>query len=130
MKRVKTTSQMVAALKDFAKEVNMDFASIIRASSFELHNQMMTLTPKKSGWASQHWSISLIPNDNVPVTIDLLTSFKIGDTIHIFNNVPYIKRLDEGWSTQRPSGFTHLGIGFITNKFTDKLAAIKNKRYE
>jgi hypothetical protein len=130
MKRVKTTAQMVAALKDFAKEVNIELGAIIKAGAFDLHNQMMILTPKDTGWASQHWSISLTTNDAESPTIDILTSFKIGDTIHIFSNVPYIKKLDEGWSTQRPSGFTYLGISYIANKFNEKLNNIKNRRYE
>lgn len=34
-----------------------------------------------------------------------LSFYGAGDTIYITNNLPYVKRLNEGWSTQAPSGF-------------------------
>ena len=34
-----------------------------------------------------------------------LTSYSIEKTIFVSNNLPYIKRLNEGWSTQAPIGY-------------------------
>lgn len=36
--------------------------------------------------------------------------FKLGGKIWIVNNLPYITRLDEGWSTQAPAGFTSAAV--------------------
>lgn len=35
----------------------------------------------------------------------IMNSFNLGDTIYLANNVPYIRRLNEGWSKQAPTGF-------------------------
>ncbi|MFZ1074803.1 MAG: hypothetical protein WAN50_00285 [Minisyncoccia bacterium] len=40
-----------------------------------------------------------------------------GDTVFISNNLPYIKRLDEGSSTQAPEGFTDAALIVGTQKF-------------
>lgn len=129
MSRVRNAGEMATALKRFADIIEADFATIVVAGSFDLHNQLMILTPKDTGWASQHWSISLTTNESEASTIDALSDFKIGDTVHIFSNVPYIQRLDEGWSKQRPSGFTHLGMSYIFNKFNDMTKSYERRRY-
>lgn len=70
------------------------------------------------GRARANW----LPSLNVPITeqkdtidktgavtiqlaVSELSRFKLGDTFWISNNVPYIERLDQGWSTQAPAGF-------------------------
>ena len=37
-------------------------------------------------------------------------SYKLADTIYISNNLPYIQRLNDGWSTQAPSNFVETGV--------------------
>lgn len=32
------------------------------------------------------------------------------DTVYIVNNLPYIRRLNEGWSSQAPAGFVQSGL--------------------
>jgi len=48
------------------------------------------------------------------VTISKATSkaneYKLGDMISLTSNLPYIKRLEYGWSKQAPSGFVRLNI--------------------
>lgn len=48
---------------------------------------------------------------------DTLKSKKPGDTIHIANNVPYIKRLNEGWSAQAPAGYIEKAINTALQAF-------------
>lgn len=35
---------------------------------------------------------------------------KAGEPLYISNNLPYIQRLNEGWSDQAPAGFVEIGI--------------------
>lgn len=83
-------------------------------------------TPIDTGWASNNWWFSENgPADsssesmgNVETAIarieqDTMTisGLKIrGQTLHITNNVPYIARLNNGWSQQTPSGFVDRAI--------------------
>jgi hypothetical protein len=130
MKKVKNSKEMHQALHKFAEFTAEEFSKVVKQCGFELYSQMSILTPKDTGWASQHWSISLVTNEEEAITIATLLDFKIGDTIHVFNNVPYIKRLDEGWSSQRPIGFSHLGMAFVTGRLNDRFEAIKRERSE
>jgi hypothetical protein len=36
--------------------------------------------------------------------------FKAGDTIYLTNNLPYIRRLEEGYSQQAPAGMVALTV--------------------
>ena len=47
-----------------------------------------------------------------------MTGARIGDIIYITNNVPYIKRLEEGWSReQAPNGMVALTFGRLAIKY-------------
>ncbi|AUR86680.1 neck protein [Vibrio phage 1.088.O._10N.261.46.A1] len=85
-------------------------------------------TPIDFGWASANWWISIgspttgndgqLDADNPAVVgaregqqassvARFVTSYDYtnGQTVHIGNNVPYINRLNNGWSDQAPAGF-------------------------
>lgn len=131
MKKVKTANEMQQALNDFAKNaVEKEFINIVRKTGFYIHAQMFIYTPKDTGFASQHWSISKKENENITVTIDQLQNLKIGENVYIFSNVPYIKRLDEGHSLQRPSGFTHLVLRNAKSFIENEIQKQNNKKYE
>jgi hypothetical protein len=40
----------------------------------------------------------------------VINARKTGDTIYLVNNVPYIGRLNSGWSSQAPAGFIERGV--------------------
>lgn len=83
----------------------------------ELVMELKRRTPKDTGFASSNWK----------ETNQLSDLVKTGRTrSFIENKVPYIQRLDEGWSQQAPEGFVkdainaaiarHRGRGIITRK--------------
>src|ERR1044072_8825569 len=39
-----------------------------------------------------------------------IAKFKLNDTVYIANSVPYIRRLNDGWSTQAPAGFIDAAV--------------------
>lgn len=125
--KVKNASEMQAILKKFQKETIEDYLRVFKKAGFKMHSELAILTPKDTGHASQHWSISTKTNENESVTIDSLNDLKLGDKIFCFNNVPYIKKLDEGWSLQRPSGFTHLAYQSIKNFLEAELKKLNKK---
>jgi hypothetical protein len=43
---------------------------------------------------------------------------KPGDTIYIYNNVRYIRRLEEGWSGQAPAGMVAVSLAEVTAGLT------------
>lgn len=83
-------------------------------------------TPIDTGWATNNWWFSENgPADSsdksmgnidgawnrVMTDTDTIMALKInGQKLHITNNVPYISRLNNGWSKQTPSGFVDRAI--------------------
>lgn len=80
-------------------------------------------TPVDTGWASNNWWYS----DSGPATgfasdvnaakqrqdtdTQSIANFKLnGQTVHITNNVPYIGRLNNGYSNKTPAGFVDRAI--------------------
>ena len=103
-------------------------------------------TPVDTGWARANW----VPNIDSPNRdgggnrargsrisqtpgrraeqqegiASVATRYKLGQTVYISNNVPYIVRLDQGSSTQAPSGFVQRAIiKAINQDLASKLGA-------
>lgn len=81
-------------------------------------------TPVDTGWARANW----VPGIGTPSTSTVGSPKAVTETaqrggiarmlgykarqgpVHITNNVPYIMRLNEGWSRQAPSGFIQAAV--------------------
>ena len=75
----------VSSTKTTIDELNKDIEKFIDGFTNTLKSNLKKETPKLTGRASRGW--------NKPQN----------DTVS--NTVPYINRLDEGWSRQKPRGF-------------------------
>ena len=53
-----------------------------------------------------------------------LREYKDGESVYITNNLPYIERLDSGYSTQSPAGFIRAGFK------SGLLLGMKNARFK
>lgn len=83
-------------------------------------------TPIDTGWASSNWSLSLdtpreepigskenIISEDTGIAEVLQFDINNNQSIWLTNNVPYIARLNNGWSQQSPSGFVDAAIDEI-----------------
>tara|TARA_Y100000114_G_scaffold153052_1_gene172333 strand:- start:922 stop:1215 length:294 start_codon:yes stop_codon:yes gene_type:complete len=75
----------VSSPKTTIDELNDDINKFIGGFTNKLQRNLKRETPKLTGRASRGWTKSQ------------------DDTVS--NTVPYINRLDEGWSKQKPRGF-------------------------
>ena len=75
----------VSSTKTTIDQLNKDIEKFIDGFTNTLQSNLKRETPKLTGRASRGW--------NKPQN----------DTVS--NTVPYINRLDEGWSRQKPRGF-------------------------
>ena len=89
----------------------------VRAVALVVDAELVNTTPVKSGRARSNWNPSLntpdatIREPGQKQSIDpIAKSYKITDTILISNNLPYIKRLNEGSSKQAPAGFVDAAL--------------------
>lgn len=130
---------MAKSLLDLAESLNQQAAAIDVAASNLSAKVALTIvadlaykTPVDSSQALSSWIVTLdspsnekrapfypgefgsTQNSSAQETINsakqVLTNKKPGQDIYITNNQPYIKRLNEGYSSQAPAGFVERSI--------------------
>lgn len=96
---------------------------MMRRVALDIDSALVLTTPVDTGRARSNWQVSI--GKTAFGTVDQLMSPSeaIGnakaelsklrdsdDKIHITNNLPYIQRLNEGWSPQQPAGFVDQAV--------------------
>lgn len=99
----------------------------------EIYKRIVLTTPVLTGRARRNWTPTIGTPSNfstedvagvlltgAPVTqdeksriksvISTLNALPLGQTVWISNNLPYIRRLDNGYSQKAPSGITEVSI--------------------
>ena len=64
-------------------------------------------TPRDTGDAQNSWKLIINGVDRSPQGGDFISasrSFKLGDDYMLLSSLPYIRRLEYGWSKQAPAG--------------------------
>jgi len=94
--KVSVSPSTIKATADFNRILNQTVRSIAN----DLFKTVKKFTPKQSGRARSNWRLN-----------------KKADTKYtLTNKVPYIKRLDEGYSKQSPNGFYRPAVGEVSNR--------------
>lgn len=91
----------------------------------QLRRELAKATPKDTGRAMSGWNATVgAPDYSEPGLLsetitratalkngrEDLESFQLGEDFYIANGVPYIGRLNDGWSKQAPAGFIETTI--------------------
>lgn len=91
----------------------------VKRAALGIDTALVMSTPVDTGRARANWQVSLnrIPSTEVPGGTSPQQALNQGtqvigayslvnnDVIYIVNNVPYIRKLNNGWSAQAPAGF-------------------------
>ena len=91
-------------MKDLRKEVHQPLDRMAR----DIYLEIIKTTPKRTGQAQRAWTKpeNVSPDDfNAVITT---------------NRLPYIERLEDGWSKQAPDGFIQPSIDKITRRYNRK----------
>ena len=97
---------------------------ICRKTALDTQARESRMTPVLSGRARAGWGISVgaaseempsegetsYPPPDLGRAIATLAEFRLGDDINVTNNLPYIERLNAGWSKKAPAGFVDLAL--------------------
>jgi hypothetical protein len=101
----------------YANKVVGTLEKTVRAVAFIVDNQLAVSTPVDTGRARANWQPSLntpatgtLQPGQKPDAAQVAAAYKIADQILITNNLPYIRRLNEGSSKQAPAGFVDEAI--------------------
>lgn len=110
---------------------------LMRMASIEFFRQVIIATPVDTGYARFGWFISTkTPSKYLPPPGDKFSvpgiedhsqieEFGINDKIYITNNVPYIGRLNDGYSKQAPARFVEMAATRVQNAVAQKAKTIK-----
>lgn len=111
---------------------------VIKALTLEITAELQEATPVDTGWARLNWvpkigEPSTEPKPKIEANLpsaqaeqqkglaEVLSGFKLArGLVSIANNVPYIKRLNEGSSKQAPAAFVQQAISRAVQKVVAK----------
>lgn len=122
-----TLGQFARNMRARAKSVTTNVRDMKRTVGANVLQAVVTATPIDTGQARYNWNVSFNrPDYSVDMTGfrsymrqgdwkgKLSTSLMImaraadNDVIYISNALPYIQRLNEGWSSQAPAGYVKI----------------------
>ncbi|ENU92096.1 hypothetical protein F971_01983 [Acinetobacter vivianii] len=116
---------------DFAAKVKQDGEKLIQDIGMDLIQGVIVSTPVDTGTARANWKASNTPDLRYDLkdqdksgqgTINKTYVFfsqnaKLGSLIYLQNNLPYIERLENGWSDQAPQGMVSTSMNMIKQKY-------------
>lgn len=109
-------------IEKFAKKAGNNAATVVKKVSIDMSSRIVLRTPVDTGRARANWSLTFDrPMDGTTTSTDKTgqstgsantakaMTWKSGD-VWIANNLPYIQRLEYGWSDQAPGGFVRVTV--------------------
>ena len=112
----------------------------IRATILELSTAIIKDTPAKTGRARGNWQASIgrgatgevsVVNKRAGeakaiLNVNQKASVAVGDLYYLTNNVPYIERLEYGWSKQAPGGMVRKNMQNFNRLLAKNIRAASN----
>ena len=111
------------SMNELLKQVNGNVENVVKKSVFDLTSAIIKDTPTDTSRAKNNWLISFnTPIDDVSNKLDNSGNIAISEASQkifnnkvpmvywIQNNLPYIERLEYGWSKQSPQGMVRINI--------------------
>ena len=101
-------------------------SALIAETGKGLYRRAADATPVRSGRARANWRCSVGSPDCSSDDCTVFDSGRAqaafsgivpGDTLYITNSVPYIGRLEEGWSVQAPAGIADRALSVCSSNF-------------
>ena len=112
------TSDFRAQLdRAYVAKVEKPLEAAVRRAALAADAALVRATPVDTGRARSNWIPSLNSPDYRIVDINqkpdlaaAVANMKPTDTIFITNSLPYIRRLNDGYSAQAPAGFVQAAV--------------------
>ena len=111
-------------MEKFTSKAEEAANKIFRGTALDLFGKIILRTPVDTGRAKGNWGAGLNRPGNGSVSGTVATA-KIGNSLFLTNNLPYIKVLEEGSSTQAPQGMVKVTVAEFQR--TVRANARKNK---
>lgn len=106
---------------------------VVQKITMELFRSVIVKTPVDTGRARGNWqcSVGVLPAGVKPDATDstgaqaisaaatVVNKTPTGNIVYLANNLPYIRRLEYGYSKQAPGGMVRVSAMFIANHYKD-----------
>lgn len=105
-------------VRNFAKQTEKDVHEVYTLAAEKYASEVIRKTPVDQGFAKGSWSVGIngdpkifrerpdpVGNFTVTRAIQAIARSKPGDFIRLATNIPYMTRLEYGWSKQQPNGW-------------------------
>lgn len=132
-----TFEQVGRSLKVLANKVGENAITLVKEVAVAVDETVVLTTPIKSGTARRNWQVEIgsiaegtlsepdSPGSGAASALDQarakISQYKGGSEINITNNLPYIERLNNGYSAQAP-------VGFVENSIQAGVEIVKKTR--
>lgn len=124
-----------APIAEFAKLINVNLATVVRAITLELFTSISDRTPVDTGRARASWNVS---EDTIDTTVPAEGTYTTNGTkpfpslsgrkrIFIVSNLDYIEPLENGHSEQAPVGMVQISIAELNAKYKLLVSKLKKK---
>lgn len=119
-------------MRNIGTKVQHNSDALVRKVAIAIDSAVVLATPVDTGRARSNWQVEInapaagaidahypgkegsTQGQNAQKALDLgrekIDEYKTGSTIHITNNLPYIGRLNDGYSAQAPVGFVESAV--------------------
>ena len=107
-------------IRKFAKKAGTNMVTVRKSLFFELSKEIMERTPVDTGRARANWIPSTgkpssmtvrSNNDYVMARVqNVLKKTRLDDTLYLVNNLPYINKLEYGYSNKAPKGMVRVTV--------------------
>lgn len=108
-------------MRKIAANLEGNSEELIKRVALAVDSNVVIATPVDSGRARSNWQAAIgtptrskVEPRSAAATIaeaqGVIEGYREGDTIYLSNNLPYIRRLNEGWSAQAPKSFVQIAI--------------------
>lgn len=116
-----------ADISKWANKVNLSVDDAIVAVCAQISTEVIKRTPVDTGRARANWIASIeTPSDVITDNTDAngilatnkalnVSKYASGKMFWLVNNLPYIQKLEYGWSKQAPQGMVRLTMQQVTN---------------
>lgn len=122
-----------APIREFAKLINVNLATVVRSITLELFTAISERTPVDTGRARASWNVS---EDTIDTTVPPEGTYTTNGTkpfpiltgrkrIFIVSNLDYIEPLENGHSEQAPVGMVQVAIAEMNAKYKLLVAKLK-----
>jgi len=127
------------------ESVETNTSNLVCRVAVEVDAAVVLATPVDTGRARLNWQVEInaTPSGTLPEPQNpasgasealaqaraTIAGYRTGDVINIVNNLPYIMRLNEGWSAQAPSGFVEKAIAVGVDTIKDaRITVVRSSR--